>query len=733
MKAGARLLAGIFLVSFAALLLEISLIRVLSLVHSYSFAILVVSISLFGMAAGGSFVYVKKLTRPYYQASILFSVSCILGYIAFSATHFDPVRASYNLLYAYPLPLYYLLFSLPFFCFGLILAHAFSMHRKEAGKLYFSNLVGSAFGSISALLLIALLGEHAIAAAAAAALIAAAVFSETRLQKAVLVILLILPLIPIPVSISPYKEFSLAMNVPGSEHLESRWNSFSRVDLVNSSFTRYAPGLSLAFDRSLPQQLGILTDGSGMTALSKKDEHYFTDFLPSSVAYRLVERPQVLLINPKAGPDIAAAIRNNATLTVIEYNPLVAEIAGDYRDFSGEIYPKLASEHGRKHVRKNSYDIIIISLSGNVHGSAVYGISQDYDLTVEGISEYYSALNPGGYLIVTRWLSYPPKETLRLYSLASAAADEQNIALFRSWSTVTLVLGKSLDPQPILDFAHKNRFDIIALPAEFTPNVYSVFHEPIYHDYVRLLKTEPGFAGDYLFDISAVTDDRPFYYNFFKLSTMKDLHAIMGESWQPFNDPGFLLLLLLFQAAVLCFAFVMAPLRLLPRSRIMFFFCIGMGYMLVEISLMQNFVMLLGNITHSAAFVITVMLVSSGIGSLVSHRYSISTVFLAIIPGILLMFLFVGRIISLLMGLDSAVSIAASAAILAPLAFFMGMPFPTGIRKTKEREVPWAFAVNGSASVLGSIAALIIAIFFGFSTVIAAAGIFYALAWLLIR
>ncbi len=742
-RIGKKTLAIIFLISFAALMLEISLIRVLSLAYSYNLAMLVVSISLFGMSAGAIFLYVKKFKNPLYFSCILFFITTLLGFFLSSFISFDPLIASYNYFYSLTLLIYYVLFSLPFFFFGLILAHVFREYQKESGKIYFSNLSGSALGSISALATITFFGEYTITIAALFGLISAFVISEYTLQKKLAICFSILILLPLPVNISVHKEIVSSLNVPGSDHLESRWNSFSRVDLVNSSYTRYAPGLSLDYGRELPEQLGILTDGSGMTALTEEGDYDFTEYLPSYVGYAVFNfskgQPKVLLINPKGGPDIIAGIRNNATMSIVEYNPTIIEIADDYRYFSGSIYDRanLVYGHGRKHARNNdNYDIIIISLSGDVHGSGIYGISQDYDLTIEGLSDYYNALNQDGYLIITRWLSYPPKESLRLFYLAREITKDENIIMFRSWSTVTLVIAKNPDFENILNFAEKNKFDIIFMERNFTPNLHTRFDEPLYYNYIQEIISNREFHKDYIFDVSPVGDDRPFYFNFFKIEKMRELHIIMGKNWQPFNDPGFLLLLLFVQSFFLCFLFIFVPLLIkykLPDSKILFFLFIGLSYMFVEINLIQNFVKLFGNITHSAAFVILVMLTSSGLGSYTSKKFKDKKIFFTIVSLIILFYFFIGDIISYILILDFYLSLVLSALIIIPLGFFMGMPFPLGISKEKKGNVPWAFAVNGAASVLGSIAALILAIFFGFSVVLAFAALFYVCAWLFFR
>ena len=721
---------GVFLISLATLMLEISLIKLFSIMQSYHFAFLIVSISMFGMAAAATFFYVKKLKNPLFISSILFSISLIIGFLILNKIPFDPVKASYNYWHALPLLLYYVLLGLPFFFFGIILTFVFTKYQKQSGKIYFYNLFGSALGSILALPLLALLGEKIITAIAAITIISSYFFTSKR-NNALILLALIILIIPIQLNISDYKELKQALNYPNSELLETRWNSFSRVDLVNSSFTRYAPGLSSVYRKRLPGQIGILIDATDMNAITNYKDLDFINYLPTSIAYSLIEKPKTLIINSRAGLDIIAALQNNATITAVESNSLIIDLVNKYRDFSGNIYDKvnLVINQGRSHIKKaDNYDIIILSLSGNVYGSGLYGLSQNYDLTKEAFQEYYKHLTNNGYLIITRYLSFPPRETLRLFSLALETTTKENIAMFRSWSTVTLVLGKDLQPEKILNFTEKNKFDIIYLPINFTPNKHAKFEEPIYYQAVNQILNNKTFHNNYLFDVTSVNDDRPFYFNFFKISKLKQLYSIIGKNWQPFNDPGFLLIFLLVQAIILSLIFILLPIkfsRALPKHNLLFFFFIGLAYLFVEIVFIQKFILLLNNITHSVAIVILSMLMFSSFGALVSNKFDLNRILRVIFVFILFYYFGLSWIINFLITLSSIHKIFLTILIISPLAFFMGMPFPIAIKLIEKQNVPWAFAINGSASVLSTILAIIIAMFFGYSFVLIIAGLLY--------
>ena len=730
-----KLYFGIFLISAATMMLEIGIIRILSVMQFYHFAFLIISISMFGFAAAGTFLYVKKLNNPLFTSAIMFSLSTLLCLLFLNSVSFDPIVASVNPFHASTLIFYYIFLGLPFFFSGIIIAHTFATHQGEAGKIYFYNLSGSAMGIVAVMPAISFLGEKVIFAVFIAGLLSAVFFAKKprNVFIAALISLLIFS-VPTQLNVSDYKELKHALNYPNSEHLATKWNSFSRVDVVNSSFTRYAPGLSSEYRMQLPEQIGVLVDASNMNAITENRSLDFTDHLPAAVGYSVVSNPKTLVINSGAGLDVLIALKNNASVTAVEANPTVVNLLKhEYSAFSGDIYNRadVQIDEGRGFVKRNGkYDLIVLSLSGNVLNS--YGFSENYLLTVEAFRDYYNHLTDDGVLVVTRWLSYPPKESLRLFSIAlELDKSAKSVAMFRSWTTVTLLLNKGELSEEridrILAFTEKNRFDTIYLPAEFEPNKYGRFKTPIYYEGVkRILENKKSFHEEYLFDVSPVYDDRPFYFNFFKISKMKELYEIIGESWQPFLDPGFLLMFLLVQGIAFSLVFVLLPLKILKnvkikRSPLVFFFCIGLAYLFVEIVFIQKFIFLLGNVAYSFSLVVFSMLLFSSAGSLLSQRLKTKSIFK--ISGvlfilILLYSLLMPEIMNSIIILGFPTKTVLASLMIAPLAFFMGMPFPLAIKIINKKFVPWAWAVNGSASVLSTIIAVFVALFFGYSTVL---------------
>ena len=800
-----KIYTGIFLISLATLALEINLIRLFSISQWYHFAFMVLSIALFGIAASGTFLTIKKLNNPLFFSSVLFSLSALIGFFVTNNIIFDPFQANLNPSHVFILLIYYIFLGLPFFFFGIIIAFCFSKFQEKAGKIYFYNLSGSAIGAVASLLFISYFHTKTILIISLIGLISSFFFiSNTTIikryiyksisknpddsqkkmpqrhevtkihekifvklsvlvswwqkiqvirgsHKKIIIYLLIavnilLFFFPFEINISEYKELSYALRVPGSKLLDTKYNSFSRVDIVKSSFTRYAPGITI--------DAGNM---NSITRYSTEDSIDFVDHLPSSIPYFLSKNKKTLIINAGAGLDVLAALKNNAKVTALEANPIVIDLLKNkYADYSGNIYNKadVVWDEGRSFIKNNKtkFDIIVVSLAGNVlSGSAgISGLSENYLLTKEAFQEYFNSLSDDGVLVVSRWLLFPPRETLRLFSLALEIDKQANkIALFRSWTTVTLLVAKDdlnkTTIEKIKDFCEKNKFDIIYLPADFIPNKNLKFKMPYYYNSVKkLLKDKNKFFREYTFDISLVTDNKPFYFNFFKVSKIKELYNTIGQKWNIFFDSGFLLFFVLIQACFLTLIFILLPIKFINRKtknikinkkHLIYFFAIGLSYLFIEIVLIQKFILFLGHIIFSSSTIIFSMLLFSGLGALYSQRYNVNKLrkilFILFISIIIYIFL-LNYFFDLFISFNLISKIILSILITAPLGFFMGFPFPLGIRMIKKELIPWAWAVNGSASVLSSILAILIALFVGYNFVLFFGGLLYLVSFIFV-
>ena len=776
--------SGILLLSAATLLFEITLTRVFSVAQWYHFAFMVVSLALLGFGASGSFlslfprVVIKNLSRLLAVCAALFSLSCLGGYLAVNSIPFDSYRVAWEgrqLLY---LIAYYLSLAIPFFFTGLALGAALSRMPSQAGKLYGFNMVGSGLGCLLVLVSPPLFGGGGtVVLAALLGLLAVFLFSLPHYKLllslalvglAGLIVLLVTLPAPLEIKMSPYKSLSQVLLHPEARTLWTRWNAFSRVDVVDSSSIHMARGLSLNYRQELPSQLGVAVDGANLSPISQIEpgEADFTEYLPGALAYGLSTNPKALVIEPGGGLDILTTLHHQSpSVVAVVSNPLVIEAMtkfGEKGQFLDYPQVEVVAEGARSYLSRSDerFDVVHVSLTDSfqVVAAGSYSLSETYLYTVEAFEEYYRHLAPGGILSVTRWIQVPPSEGIRLISLATATLEnvgvcypEQHMAVIRSLQTVTLLLKESpFSPQDIATvkgFCEKLGFDVVYFPG-IDPadlNRYNVLpHEVYYEACTSILSASErdAFVADYAYDITPPTDDRPFFFHFFKWSQAPNIWHSLGKTWQPFAGAGYLIVVALLLSAVLASAiFILLPLYFRPKEKegqgqtlapgvrwqlFIYFSALGLGFLFIEIPLMQRFILFLDQPTYAFAIVLFTVFLCSGLGSLLSAR--LAKVLPQVIFGLgLLAFLYpllLPHFFDALLGQPLPIRLLAAVGALAPLSFLMGIPFPSGIRIMgilSPNLVPWAWGINGCVSVLSSILSLMIALWLGFSWVLMAA------------
>jgi hypothetical protein len=780
MGRGIGIHGGIFLISIGALMLEVGLTRLLSVAFWHHFAFLVISIALFGIAASGTYLSLFPIDLELEDSlslfAIFFSISAIGGYALINEIPFDPFKFFLDRSEALLVLLYYVLLAIPFFFFGLIMAVSFAKRPGDSGKLYFANLTGSGVGSFLVLGIFSPFGGAGVLVVSAMMGSVASLFfsRKKKLLKVLgflaLLVFLVIPSSPLDINVSPYKTLNFAMQYHEARLISTQWNSISRVDVIESGFVRYAPGLSLTYQKSLPPQIGLVVDGEGLNAITEFNGSplEFTSYLTSSAPYILNPGGRALIIEAGGGLSIVQALSNKASrVKVVESNPLVIETVSGLQDFSS-VYDDGKVEVVESEARSfldgsdEVFDTIEIGLSSSAPASStgVYALTENYIFTVEAFKDYLHHLSEDGILSVTRRLDPPPRESLRILSITLTALDElnsnapeENIAVIRSLGTITILVKKnaftSEELSGIRDFARSRRFDLVYLPdlLESEANIYNRMPEAVYYLTTKELLTKPGerrnFFKSYLFNVEPTRDDNPFFFHFFKPDKLRETVRSAGEKWQILVEGGFILYLILLQAIFLCLLFLLLPLaghrgKLAIDHRkssvLFYFFLIGLAFMLVEIPLIQRFILFLGKPVYAVSTVLFGLLVFSGFGSLYSNKSSASPrrlrLVLTLLSTTILAYLF---LLPVFLGLiktgDIRLRYLISVLALGPLGFLMGMPLPTGIRLLERIEaglIPWAWAANGSASVLGSILAVIIALHSGFFLVIALASLAYA-------
>jgi hypothetical protein len=781
---------GVFLLSMAGLCLEITLTRIFSLAQWYHFAFMAVSIALLGFGASGSFLSLfpnlakRNLNKRLATLSTLLALGIVASYLNINYIPFDSYRIAWEREQILFLAIYYLLLTLPFFFSGLAIGGLLAARPELAGKIYSFNLAGSALGCLTAVVALPLLGgAGTVMLSALLGALAAIAFSlpisniQSLISSIIALALLFLTLRPpsfLEVRLSPYKGLSQALLYPGAEVVFSRWNAFSRVDVIESQGVKSAPGLSLAYPDPPPLQLGLFTDGDNLSPITRPEKLEFIDYLPVSLPYRLRPQAKALIIEPKGGLDVLVALHQGASSVVaVESNPLVIKVARDtFEDPYRDQRVAVVVENGRSYVRRvgERFDVVQVSLADTYRPvtSGAYSLSENYLYTVEAFVDYLAHLSEGGLLVVSRWLQMPPSESLRAGALAVTSCDETavtalekasssqpelRLVAIRSWSTLLLLVkngeftGEEIEA--VKSFCQQRQFDLVYHPGiqEAEANRYNAYQEPLYYRAFQnlLFGDRARFYADYAYDVSPTTDDRPFFFHFFKWSQTPEILQTFGKIWQPFGGSGYFVLVALLILALLASA-ILILLPLLFRRRqpgapresrrtrwrvFAYFAALGLGYLFVEIPLMQHFILFLGHPIYAFAAVLFAILLFSGLGSMVSARLSLPKTLMALIGAIVLYPFILPFVFRLLLGRGLGLRLLVSVLSLAPLGFLMGVPFPKGIEIIGDLTpdlVSWAWGINGCTSVLASILSAMLAISFGFSWVLVGASVAYLAA-----
>ncbi|MBN1977779.1 MAG: hypothetical protein JW918_10285, partial [Anaerolineae bacterium] len=596
-----------------------------------------------------------------------------------------------------------------------------------------------------------------------------------RLAQLALVALLILAAVNTPrwlhIRLSPYKGLSYALLLPDAELVSRRWNGFSRVDVVRSASIRSLPGRGFLCPDLPPPQLGLTVDGDDLSPISHVEpgiaDAAFTDCLLLALPYRLRPDARTLVLEPRGGFDVLVALAEGARhVTAVEANPLIVAAVRDQEEWAGNLYndPRVtvALEEGRSYARRSQekVDVVVLSLTSPQRAvtSGAYSLAEDYRYTVNGFDDYLARLDEDGLLVVTRWLQVPPSESVRAFALAVEAVEQTggdpatDIVALRSYQQMLVLARKGpftpAELEAIRAFAAPRAFDLVYLPGIRPDEVnrHNVMQEPDYYRAcIGLLEAEDRKAWyrEYPFDVEPPADDRPFFDHFFKWGQAPEVLAMAGHTWQPFGGAGYFVPLALLALAVFA-AGVLILLPLAARRRretgrrkpagimLGYFAFLGLGYLCVEIPLLQRFILFLGHPAYAMAAVLFALLLFSGLGSLLSRRVRLGPAL------ILLPILIAGYALGLPVLFEATLAAPLAARLLitvialAPPGLLMGMPFPAGLALLEQNAptlIAQAWGINGAVSVVASILAALLALSSGFSAVLVVGAACYVAAW----
>ena len=778
---------GIALVSAAMLMFELTLTRLFSVAEWYHFAFLSVSVALLGYASSGTLLSIlteRTRERVWPFAALTFPLSIVGAYLVINNVPFDSYQLGWAPVQLLYLAIYYLGLVVPFAISGWLIAYQLSTDPAASNRSYAANLVGSAAGTLGLLVALPVMGgEGTVSFAAGLAALGAAFLMRTRPTQAgpratlsglalatALACIGLTAVSPewLELRLSPYKSLSYALLSPDARLAHQRWNTSSRVDVVESPHVHSAPGMSLTFAGALPPQHGLTVDGGNLSAITRRvapDDEAFLGYLPSSLLFRLRPKASALLIQPRGGLDVAVALHHGVgDVTVVEDNALIVSLLGDtYGPFVRDLYrdPRVSVsvEGPRSALRRGerTFDVILFSLSDGFHPltSGAYSLAENPLYTVESARDALLRLEEGGILTLTRWLQDPPSESLRTAALLIAALErvgvespEEHLMAFRSWSTMTLMVSsRPFDGQDVailLSECERLGYDLVHYPGMQgeEANQHSIVPDAEYYLAVRGLldaQDRRAFYRDQYHDVSPPTDDRPFFGHHFRWRQVPDIVAKLGSSWQPFGGSGFLLVWVLLAIAILiCTFLVLVPLLLrgapslgAPRmGRLLAYFgALGAGYLLVEMPLMQQFILYLGQPSLSFIVVLSALLLASGVGSMLSPRLPLRRTMIVLVFALIVYPPALGYLFDATLAWPLAARVIMAMVGLMPLGVLMGVPFASGIRIAEGMSpgiTPWLWAINGSSSVVCSIVATIVALSGGYRLVLALATLCYA-------
>jgi len=770
---------------------ELSLTRIFSVTMYYHFAFMAISIALFGLSASGVYVFLlqdrwRRISTERLLAwhALAFGVGTL---VALAVLVRMRVGLNYTPSNIARMSAMYMLSALPFFAGGATISIAISRLTAHVNAVYAADLLGAGAGCL--LLMPALNnlgGPGAIVASAVLGMLAVLLLGGAQLPRRIsATALACIGFALIAASLGAFQ----VSTTKGHEHdrvLFSKWNSFSRIGVYEASSGAWS--LSDRYRGPLPEVRLMDIDSAAATQIIKfsgnlADVSYLKYEL-TALGYHLFGKPgekprepfHALVIGTGGGRDLLSALVFGASsVDGVEINPIIVNdvMRGQFRDYSGGVYDRpdvhVTVEDGRSFVRRSprQYDMIQASLVDTWAATAAgaYALSENSLYTVEAFDDYLNHLSDRGVLSVSRWLF----DGLRLISLAQEAGARRGwnpadrLAIVQQDKVATFLLKKTPftpeETRVLADTAAQLGFAVMYLPGHPVPTFGDSRDQ-----YARLLLSPDrhAFYDAFPLDVAPTTDDRPFFFHTTRLRnhwSVAPILRLFGREVERPDNPGSwgtggltALLMLLAISSLLILLFILGPLAVTSRGALGpgwlrslgYFACLGGAFMLIEVALLQRFVLLLGHPVYSLTVTLFSLLLGTGLGSVLSRRAGDSqlrrTAVLAC-GAVALAAMLWGSVLPWIVQAAIAwpltLRIALAVALMVPVGMMMGVPLPAGVRllaKTQPQLVAWAWGMNGALSVLGATLAVFIAMHWGFSvTLICGAALYAVAAGLIVR
>ncbi len=708
----------LFLISFSVIFLEITLIRFFSLLFYYHYIFLAASIAILGLGIGGSLVHFKPdLNKDILSVFSMFSLIFVLLPFLFSGI----------------LPSTLLILSfVSFVCFFLAGIFLTRTYKESNNKffLYFVDLLGASTGALLTIFLLEKLEVIPAFGLIGIILFLSIIFTtrnKYRIIFSFFILAFSLYLFFYGKSIlvfhpNPGKPLSKLLK-KDARIIDSRWNAFAKTDLVK-----------------IKKKFYIFTDGGAGTEIPEfKGKFDSTNFFKIHTLgffpFHLGKVERMLIIGPGGGTEVlyglAAGVKE---IDAVEINPAVFEFLYKTRETNGNLlnYKNVnwILDEGRRFIERTDkkYDIIYLPLVYTQSFEAVTNsLIENYVFTKEAFRGYFKHLTEEGKIVI--FAHFLP-DLLRSVNTALEVLMEKGESLSQALKHITIV---HQDPKALRKNSKNVMFPLLIIYKKpiskkvaqkilqnTAPMGYIPYYVPYYFEKGILETLSSGNSNLKDFykktkqKIKPVTDDSPYFYEMSR------------------GIPSPLLILTGLTSGLLMILFIIFT-KLKQLHLFFYFFLTGAGFMLVEIPLIQKLSLPLGYPILSFSLVLFAILLWGGIGSLWGEylfkkgwKFRIFF-YLAIL--IFLFIIFQKTLISFLFNTSLIKASILILAILFPISFLMGIPFPLGLDIVEKRgnSVALAWATSSISSVFGATLSIILSLQTGFSVSLSTGGIFYFL------